>query len=100
VTSWTARDDRLLLYTDGVTEARTATGDRFGRNRLVDLVERHETGGLPAPESLRRPAHAVIRHRPGTPAGGATVMLVRWSSRATLTTVPKAGQQHDNGSRA
>jgi sigma-B regulation protein RsbU (phosphoserine phosphatase) len=93
-------DDRLLLYTDGVTEARTATGDRFGRNRLADLVERHETAGLPAPETLRRLAHAVIRHQPGTPADDATLMLVHWSSPAALTTVPKAGQQHDNGSRA
>jgi serine phosphatase RsbU (regulator of sigma subunit) len=93
-------DDRLLLYTDGVTEARTATGDRFGRTRLVDLVERHEAAGLPAPETLRRLAHAVIGHQPGTPADDATLMLVQWSSPAALNTVPKAGQQHVDGSPA
>ena len=93
--------DRLLLYTDGVTEARTADGDRFGRGRLVDLVERHETAGLPAPETLRRLAHAVIRHQPGTPADDATLMLVQWSTPAALNTVPKAGQQrNDDGSPA
>ncbi|GAA3343858.1 hypothetical protein GCM10020358_44730 [Amorphoplanes nipponensis] len=59
-------EDRLLLYTDGVTEARTAGGDRFGVARLVDLTEQHEGAGLPAPETLRRLAHAV-----GGPSGGA-----------------------------
>jgi serine phosphatase RsbU (regulator of sigma subunit) len=88
--------DRLLFYTDGVTEARTATGDRFGRTRLVDEVERHETAGLPAPETLRRLAHAVIRHQPGTPADDATLMLVQWSGSAARNTVPTAGQQRDD----
>ncbi|WP_433719385.1 PP2C family protein-serine/threonine phosphatase [Actinoplanes sp. CA-051413] len=85
-------DDRLLLYTDGVTEARTAAGDRFGVGRLVDLAEQHERAGLPAPETLRRLAHAVVDHQSGPPADDATLMLVQWSTPAALNTVPKAGQ--------
>ena len=85
-------DDRLLFYTDGVTEARAAGGDRFGLDRLVDLVEQHENAGLPAPETLRRLAHAVARHQSGPLADDATLMLVQWSTPAALNTVPKAGQ--------
>jgi len=32
--------DRLLLFTDGVTEARDASDDEFGEDRLIDLVAR------------------------------------------------------------
>ncbi len=84
--------DRLLFYTDGVTEARAPGGDRFGVPRLVDLVEQHADAGLPAPETLRRLAHAVTEHQAGPPADDATLMLVEWSTAAALNTVPKAGQ--------
>ena len=85
-------DDRLLLYTDGVTEARTAGNDRFGLARLVELAEEHERAGLPAPETLRRLAHAVVDHQSGPPTDDATLMLVHWSVPAALNTVPKAGR--------
>ena len=85
-------DDRLLFYSDGVTEARAPGGDRFGVQRLVDLVEQHERAGLPAPETLRRLAHAVVDHQSGPPTDDATLMLVQWSTPAALNTVPKAGQ--------
>src|SRR6185437_2929588 len=41
-------DDMLLLYTDGVTEARTADGELFGLDRLADLLEREAASGLTA----------------------------------------------------
>ncbi|WP_250034208.1 PP2C family protein-serine/threonine phosphatase [Paractinoplanes maris] len=85
-------DDRLLLYTDGVTEARTPSGDRFGVERMVDLVERNAAAGLPAPETLRRLAQAVLRHQGGPSTDDATLLLVEWSSAAALNTVPTAAQ--------
>ncbi|TWG24427.1 PP2C family protein-serine/threonine phosphatase [Actinoplanes teichomyceticus] len=84
-------DDRLLFYTDGVTEARAPDGDRFGLDRLVDLVRQHEAAGLPAPETLRRLAHAVVAHQSGPPADDATLMLVHWSTPAASSTVPHIG---------
>jgi sigma-B regulation protein RsbU (phosphoserine phosphatase) len=30
--------DRLLLYTDGITESRSPVGEEFGEQRLIDLV--------------------------------------------------------------
>jgi phosphoserine phosphatase RsbU/P len=35
-----ATGDMLVLYTDGVTEAQTLTGDQYGVKRLEDLVRR------------------------------------------------------------
>ncbi|MFE2218778.1 SpoIIE family protein phosphatase [Streptomyces canus] len=36
----------LLLYTDGIVEARDAVGRRFGRERFADFVVRHHCGRL------------------------------------------------------
>jgi serine phosphatase RsbU (regulator of sigma subunit) len=33
--------DRLLLYTDGITECRDAAGDEYGEERLSDALARH-----------------------------------------------------------
>jgi serine phosphatase RsbU (regulator of sigma subunit) len=74
--------DRLLLYTDGVTEAQDRHGEPFGEQRLADLVERHAAAGLPAPETLRRLCHAALAHSDGPPADDATLLLLEWSPRA------------------
>ena len=78
--------DRLLLYTDGITEARDQTGALFGESRLVDLVERHAAAELPAPETLRRLCHAALAHYDGPPSDDATLVMVEWSRRAAERT--------------
>jgi serine phosphatase RsbU (regulator of sigma subunit) len=35
------RGDRLVLYTDGITEARNAADDEFGEDRLAGLAVEH-----------------------------------------------------------
>jgi sigma-B regulation protein RsbU (phosphoserine phosphatase) len=45
-----AAGDRLILYTDGITEGRNAAGDEFGEDRLGELASRHRA--LPAEEML------------------------------------------------
>jgi hypothetical protein len=47
-------DDQVLFYSDGLVEARSPTGEFFGRDRPVDLVARNLAAGLPAPERVRR----------------------------------------------
>jgi sigma-B regulation protein RsbU (phosphoserine phosphatase) len=36
---------RLVLYTDGITEAENADREPFGESRLTDTIARHRTGG-------------------------------------------------------
>ncbi|HEX8898377.1 MAG TPA: GAF domain-containing SpoIIE family protein phosphatase, partial [Chthoniobacterales bacterium] len=42
------RDDCLLLYTDGVTEALDANGDEFGAERMIECVRTSAPEGAPA----------------------------------------------------
>ena len=72
------RGDMLLLYTDGITEARSPEGEFFGQDRLVDLVGRHLAAGLPAPETMRRVVHALLEHQAGDLDDDATLLLVEW----------------------
>ncbi|MDP9820331.1 serine/threonine protein phosphatase PrpC [Nocardioides massiliensis] len=70
--------DLLLLYTDGVVEARSPDGAFFGQERLVDLVTRNLAADLPAPETLRRVIHALLEHQAGHLDDDATLLLVEW----------------------
>lgn len=72
--------DRLLLYSDGVVEARDDAGDFFGVDRLADLVSREAVAGQPAPETMRRLMHAILEHQEGALQDDATTMLVEWKA--------------------
>ncbi|KAB2976969.1 serine/threonine-protein phosphatase [Streptomyces sp. SS1-1] len=68
--------DRVVLYSDGVTEARTSDGSLFGEQRLTDTVIRSMASGNNPAETLRR----LIRnlHENHRLHDDATIMLVRW----------------------
>ena len=72
--------DRLLFYSDGIVEARDTHGEFFGVERLVDFTERAELSRLPAPETLRRLAAAVLAHQGGRLQDDATLLMVDWSA--------------------
>lgn len=46
-----SRGDRLVLYTDGVTDAVTSTGARFGKDRMIATIEAARGGS----------AHDIVR---------------------------------------
>jgi serine phosphatase RsbU (regulator of sigma subunit) len=70
--------DRILLYTDGVTEARDEHGEFFGLGRLADFVTRVSSAERPAPETMRQLSRAVLDHQSGTLQDDATTLLVEW----------------------
>ena len=70
--------DRILLYTDGVTEGRAADGNPFGVERLSDFVIRHSHDDTPAPEMIRRLHHAISDHQHGTLIDDATIVMLEW----------------------
>jgi serine phosphatase RsbU (regulator of sigma subunit) len=86
-------NDAILLYTDGVVEARTPTGEEFGLERLRDLVEREAASGQRAEELLRRVVRAVVDHRIGPLRDDATLLLVQWLGAGQLSVVPVPEQR-------
>jgi serine/threonine protein phosphatase PrpC len=72
--------DSVLLYTDGVTEARAPDGTFFGDQRLTDLIIRNLAAGLPAPETMRRVVRALLEHQQGNLSDDASLVLVQWNA--------------------
>ncbi|MBD2894458.1 hypothetical protein amrb99_33830 [Actinomadura sp. RB99] len=70
--------DRLLLYTDGIVEARDPDKEEFGLVRFVDFIIRRNADGLPVPETLRRLVHSILVHHEGRLDDDATVLLLEW----------------------
>lgn len=50
--------DRIVLFTDGVSEARNAHGEEFGDDRLIALVREHRDA---SPEALQRTIVAAVK---------------------------------------
>ncbi|TXS46967.1 PP2C family protein-serine/threonine phosphatase [Streptomyces sp. t39] len=73
--------DRVLLTTDGVTEARSASGELFGEQRLADIVVRAMVDGFAAPEALRRLVEEIVVHQDQRLHDDATIVLVEWHPR-------------------
>ena len=74
--------DRVLLYTDGITEARSAQGVEFGIDRLVDFAVKADADQLPPPETTRRLVHAILDFQDDRLQDDATVLLLEWGSPA------------------
>jgi adenylate cyclase len=76
------RGDCLVLFTDGVTDARNTTGEMFGRHRLEALL-----ADLPSdssPEAITTAIQkAVTRFAAGTePADDLAILVLRWDGPA------------------
>lgn len=80
--------DRVLFYTDGVTEARSLTGDMFGVDRLVDLVVGNLADGLPIPETMRRVVRELLAHQQAQLSDDATLLMLEWRSGSERALLP------------
>jgi serine phosphatase RsbU (regulator of sigma subunit) len=78
--------DRLLLYTDGITEARAPDGSLFGEDRLVDVIERARDDTHVLAEAVRRLMHAVESFQAGQFRDDATIVMVHWTPGGRLRT--------------
>ena len=68
------RGDRLVLYTDGITEARDEHDEEFGEERLVALASQHR--GCSAPALQARLIDAVATFTAGTFQDDATLIVL------------------------
>ncbi|MFC4554656.1 PP2C family protein-serine/threonine phosphatase [Georgenia faecalis] len=72
--------DKVVLYTDGITEARAEDGSFFGLDRLIGILERCSTDGTPASETVRLTVQDVLRHQRDVLQDDATMVLVEWGA--------------------
>jgi serine phosphatase RsbU (regulator of sigma subunit) len=82
------RGDRILLYTDGVTEGRGADRSLFGLERLSDFIIRSTATGLPAPEVLRRLDRVILDFQAGRLSDDAAIVLLDWVPGGPERTAP------------
>ncbi|MCS7158981.1 MAG: SpoIIE family protein phosphatase [Gemmatales bacterium] len=69
--------DRILLVTDGVTEARNEQGHQFGHERLRQLLQ--ELGHTSAPNLVHTLAHRLQEFRGSLPqADDITIVVAAW----------------------
>jgi hypothetical protein len=84
--------DLLLLYTDGLTEARHRDGRMFTITGLGEFIEREAAAGQTAPETLRRLRHAIVDRQPGQLEDDATAVLVEWHRGAEADLLPRTAR--------
>jgi sigma-B regulation protein RsbU (phosphoserine phosphatase) len=65
----------LVIYTDGISEARDSSGEEFGEARLIEVVRTQLH--LPPSELLAKVQAAVQQFSSGAPADDLTLMITR-----------------------
>jgi serine phosphatase RsbU (regulator of sigma subunit) len=70
--------DGVLIYTDGVTDARMPDGSLFGEDRLRDLLAREHAAGVSPQEVVRRLMRTAIEHSATNLRDDATLVYIRW----------------------
>jgi serine phosphatase RsbU (regulator of sigma subunit) len=80
--------DMLLLFTDGLIEARLDGGQRMGVDGLCHFLERQAAASQTSPETLRRLRHAIVDAHPGELEDDASALLVEWRRGSERTLLP------------
>jgi phosphoserine phosphatase RsbU/P len=70
--------DRVLFFTDGITEQHLSGGELFGESRLIEALEDVARDGGAVAETVRRLSHALKRARGGDTDDDATLFLLEW----------------------
>jgi hypothetical protein len=77
------RGDRILFYTDGVTESKSPGGDAFGRARLADLLVRATREAAFVSETVRRLSRSVLDYNGAGLKDDATLLLLEYHGPPT-----------------
>lgn len=72
------RGDRVLFFTDGITEAQASNGSRFGPTRLADFLVRAALEGVPVADTARRLSSQVLEYVNAGLQDDATLLLVEY----------------------
>jgi hypothetical protein len=80
--------DLVLLYTDGLTEARGRDGRPFAIEGLSAFIEREAASGHPAPETLRRLRQTIVGEQPDALNDDATALLIEWRRDSEAALLP------------
>lgn len=92
--------DAVVMYTDGITEARDEHGAVFGVNGLIDFLVREAGKDAPLPEVVRGIGHAILRRQGGNLQDDATILIAEWNRDEILSLAPPAGVVRQPARRA
>ncbi|MDP8932355.1 MAG: serine/threonine-protein phosphatase, partial [Actinomycetota bacterium] len=70
--------DRVLFFTDGITEQHLSGGELFGEGRLIEILEQVAQDGGSVQETVRRLSHALKSARVDVTNDDATLFLLEW----------------------
>jgi len=69
------RNDTLFLYSDGVTEAGIATGEEFGTERLISIIQASRHCDIET--TVRRVISGIRTHAPGAASDDVAAVAIR-----------------------
>jgi serine phosphatase RsbU (regulator of sigma subunit) len=70
--------DRVLFFTDGVTETRSPSGEQFGLPRLADFLVRATLDRVHPAETVRRLSASIVGHNAAGLTDDATLLLIEY----------------------
>jgi serine phosphatase RsbU (regulator of sigma subunit) len=71
--------DSVVFYTDGVVEGRAPSGEPFGLDRFVDLIERASAARVSADIILRNAINGVLEFQQRRLRDDATIVWLTWN---------------------
>ncbi len=80
--------DRLLVYTDGIVEARMEDGEEFGVVRLQDFMTRQLSAEVSGSETMRGLLRELLEHQHDELQDDASAVLLEWGHEHPPRLVP------------
>lgn len=81
-------EDIVVLYTDGITEARDTEAQLYGLDRLIDTLERYAAEEKSLPEIARSINKAILHYQGVALQDDATLLLVQWTTQGQAALQP------------